>query len=235
MRVVPFAAAEIILRAFALSAVFKPLLFALLVLPLLCVPGPILLVLTRPFLTLSSLKPQHRPMSFVNGSTSEFATVRDVDVSIGASGATRPIQLSNALPSDIDLSCVPDSFFPVPLSASTCVNVARFDSFLDGFCPRVREFLVNGLSEGFRIGFLGDLSPGRESNNSSAAENAALVSEAILEELRRGHTVGPFATPPFPFFHCSPPWCSSQEGCFYEDYSGSFFSFWAFSQRWHTF
>ena len=68
----------------------------------------------------------------------------------------------------------------------------------------MRSFLVNGFSFGFRVGFHGSLSSVRKPNNLSASKHVKDVSSAILKELIRGHSVGPFSTPPLPSFHCSP-------------------------------
>ena len=51
---------------------------------------------------------------------------------------------------------------------------------------------------------MGILSRGRDRNNVSAMTFQRDVSAAILKELRRGHTVGPFSDSPFSVFQCSP-------------------------------
>ena len=50
---------------------------------------------------------------------------------------------------------------------------------------------------GFRIGFSGSMSSGKDRNNLSASKHTSFVSAAIL-------TTGPFHAPPFSFFHCPP-------------------------------
>ena len=66
------------------------------------------------------------------------------------------------------------------------------------------EYILHGLSEGFDIGFVGENYITRPKNLLSANANKAKVSEAINNELTRGHTAGPFVFPPFPDLHCSP-------------------------------
>ena len=63
----------------------------------------------------------------------------------------------------------------------------------------------SGFSVGFRLGFQGPPPSGPERNNLSAESNSEAVSTAILKELNRGHTAGPFETHPLPSFFCSPP------------------------------
>ena len=48
------------------------------------------------------------------------------------------------------------------------------------------------------------LTPGRKKPLSSSKDVSEDISTAILKELNRGHTKGPFTTPPFQHFHLSP-------------------------------
>ena len=69
---------------------------------------------------------------------------------------------------------------------------------------RLVEYVLRGLSEGFDIGFRGINAPTRPKNLLSAKENNQELTKAVCKELERGHTVGPYVTPPFPDLHCSP-------------------------------
>ena len=64
--------------------------------------------------------------------------------------------------------------------------------------------MIDGLRNGFDIGFQGDVTPTLPKNLKSASENKEAIQAAIDKELQRGHTAGPFPTPPFPITHCSP-------------------------------
>ena len=66
------------------------------------------------------------------------------------------------------------------------------------------EFIVNGLRNGFDIGFQGQVSQQQRPNNKSARDNPEGVAKAIEKELERGHTAGPFDAPPFENCHISP-------------------------------
>lgn len=66
------------------------------------------------------------------------------------------------------------------------------------------SYIVDGLSNGFDIGFAGEFSETKPRNNRSALENKAAVAQAIEKEIARGHTAGPFKDPPFASVHCSP-------------------------------
>ena len=98
-------------------------------------------------------------------------------------------------------------FRPLPLGVVSPINVEVLERYLSEFpCPGTREYLVNGFRHGFDIGFRGNFSDpnARPRNLKSARDNFAKVTEAVVKELNRGHTSGPFPFPPFPQTHCSP-------------------------------
>ena len=98
-------------------------------------------------------------------------------------------------------------FRPLPLGVVSPINVEVLERYLSEFpCPGTREYLVNGFRHGFDIGFRGNFSDpnARPRNLKSARDNFAKVTEAVVKELNRGHTSGPFPFPPFPHTHCSP-------------------------------
>ena len=66
------------------------------------------------------------------------------------------------------------------------------------------KYIINGLRNGFDIGFTGEFSATRPPNLKSATQNKTLIQQAIDKEISRGHTAGPFPNPPFPNTHCSP-------------------------------
>ena len=63
---------------------------------------------------------------------------------------------------------------------------------------------MDGLVHGFDIGFTGISQSTLQKNLLSARQNAQGVDIAIMKELQRGHTSGPFSEPPFEVTHCSP-------------------------------
>ena len=69
---------------------------------------------------------------------------------------------------------------------------------------RLVNYIVDGLKNGFDIGFIGETSVTRPKNLRSADQNKSLIQDAINKEISRGHTAGPFPDPPFPQTHCSP-------------------------------
>ena len=66
------------------------------------------------------------------------------------------------------------------------------------------DFIISGFSFGFRLGALDTNLVSSRRNNKSSYDHEDKVNEAILKELNRGHTVGPFDQHPLPDFHCSP-------------------------------
>ena len=64
-----------------------------------------------------------------------------------------------------------------------------------------------GFSNGFDTEYTGERFPVCTKNLLSALQNPDPVSEAISEELSRGHIAGPFTSPQCPNLHCSPLGC----------------------------
>lgn len=120
------------------------------------------------------------------------------------SSVTNLTPLPTAPTPETNLSLLPDASYNSANSVFSRINLSCLSSLLEGYPTSLVNFLISGFSFGFRIGFLGKVSFGREKNNLSANENVGDVSKAILKELHRGHTMGPFTTPPFSPFTCSP-------------------------------
>ena len=98
-------------------------------------------------------------------------------------------------------------FTPLPLRIISPIKLAVLEHYLREYpCPGTTQFLLSGFRHGFDIGFRGSFSNdnARPRNLRSAMDNADKVTEAIVKELNRGHTSGPFPYPPFPHTHCSP-------------------------------
>ena len=66
------------------------------------------------------------------------------------------------------------------------------------------EYILDGLRNGFDIGFLGSSVATQPKNLRSATQLRPLLSQAVAKEVKRGHTAGPFCSPPFQPTHCSP-------------------------------
>ena len=96
---------------------------------------------------------------------------------------------------------------PLPNQVITPVNIKNFSSLLENHPDHeLYDYLVDGLTNGFHIGFDGPHSTATPKNSKSATEHSEAVTNAICKELERKHTSGPFTTPPFPDLHCSPTW-----------------------------
>lgn len=96
----------------------------------------------------------------------------------------------------------------LPSCASTNINIDALEVALS--CLPNRDFttaLINGLRFGFRIGYSLPRNTVCSPNRPSALHNPTVVSAAIAKEIERGHTAGPFYTPPFPHYVCSPLAC----------------------------
>lgn len=102
------------------------------------------------------------------------------------------------------LGQIPNEFFPVKSLVTTPVKVDVLESLLTGHPNKTLvRFIVSGFRYGFKLGFQDNELKSCINNNKSSIEYETKVDEAILKELNRGHTVGPFASPPFKL-HCSP-------------------------------
>ena len=66
------------------------------------------------------------------------------------------------------------------------------------------HFLTHGFTHGFDIMFAGPITRTFPTNLKSARDRPLAVTSAISTEVERGHTAGPFTSPPFPVTHCSP-------------------------------
>ena len=96
-------------------------------------------------------------------------------------------------------------FFPLPNTVVSPINVPVLKQFLINH-PDTNfvNFLLDGFTYGFSVGYDGPLTAGQSRNLLSARQNPIAVSAAILKEVSRGHTAGPFPVSPFPMLHCSP-------------------------------
>ena len=103
------------------------------------------------------------------------------------------------------------SFLPSPTKPASPVKPQILFELLSGYDPELVDFLVSGFFVGFRLGFQGPPPSGPERNNLSADSNSEAVSTAILKELKRGHTAGPFESHPLPSFFCSPLGAASKK------------------------
>ena len=94
---------------------------------------------------------------------------------------------------------------PLPNGIITPVSIDNFSLALEGHPDQeLCNYLINGLTNGFDIGYHGPHSPSLPKNLRSALEHEEAVTKAICKELHRKHTSGPFQEPPIPNLHCSP-------------------------------
>lgn len=75
---------------------------------------------------------------------------------------------------------------------------------LDGYDIVLKQFLVDGFRYGFRVNFVGERLAVESPNLQSALERPEITSAKLRKECEAGRIVGPFSTPPFPNFRCSP-------------------------------
>ena len=89
---------------------------------------------------------------------------------------------------------------------STPINIQALSSALSSHPdPVFVDHLLTGLSQGFRVGVLSDLTTNHVSRNlQSAIKDHAVVASLLEKEVTKGHMVGPFPSPPFKPFRINP-------------------------------
>ena len=107
----------------------------------------------------------------------------------------------NSLPIDVHRH----SFTPLPLEIGSPINIDILRGYLTHHPNHTLvQYVIQGFTYGFDIGFSGPITEGSTRNLLSARNNPEAVATAIFKEVHRGHTSGPFTQPPFPILHCSP-------------------------------
>ncbi len=87
----------------------------------------------------------------------------------------------------------------------TPVQSDVFDTFLEGYDLKEREFITQGFKNGFHLHFEGDRNFVIETPNmKSANKNPEKIWEKIAKEVNAGRVAGPFEKPPFLHYMCSP-------------------------------
>ena len=86
----------------------------------------------------------------------------------------------------------------------TPVKVDWLNFFLTGYHPPLCQFLVNGFSYGFRVGFVGERRASQSPNLKSALQLSQAVRSKLLKELEANRIRRPLPRPPFWEFICSP-------------------------------
>lgn len=86
----------------------------------------------------------------------------------------------------------------------TPVDVNTFEKLLEGYPSDKKHYLIQGFSEGFRLGYTGDRCPQTCNNLRTALQQPDIVKEKIQKELAAGRIAGPFDNPPFENLKLSP-------------------------------
>ena len=143
----------------------------------------------QPLLSLSL--PASRPFrQDTAGSTSEAANVLlpSVNSSTSAQNVTCPILPVRA----------------ASTSLPTTVSPEHLKQALIGYCATESKFLVDGFTYGFPIHYFGTPLLGSVTNHPSALLHTDVVNTKLTKEISLGRIAGPFPSPPFVNFQCSP-------------------------------
>ena len=83
------------------------------------------------------------------------------------------------------------------LTPPTPINIPQLAFYLQGSI--LSPGLLDGFSQGFKIGYSGPRGPKEYSNLPCAKKNPSIIDTNMLKEVTSGHTAGPFhSPPPFP-------------------------------------
>ena len=82
------------------------------------------------------------------------------------------------------------------------VDDGLLELLLSSYCDK--DFVVNGLHYGFKLGFTGPATSTYGSNGPSISDNPAEAASKLNKEVELGRIASPFATRPFKPFKCSP-------------------------------
>ena len=114
--------------------------------------------------------------------------------------ATRPTRISDAAVTATNVILPPPSL-PVPPTASP-ISIKALTEYLHGY-PQA-AYIIDGFTYGFSIAFEGTDSPLSSNNAISVLTNHNIVAQKLSKELSLNRISGPYKTPPFPNFKCSP-------------------------------
>jgi hypothetical protein len=92
----------------------------------------------------------------------------------------------------------PPSQLPSP------VNPNNLSRFLAGYESDLAAYLINGFTEGFKLGCISSPSPGVPRNHKSALEHPDIIKQYIEAGLSKQRIAGPFSVKPFTNFVVSP-------------------------------
>ncbi|KAK3086988.1 hypothetical protein FSP39_000072 [Pinctada imbricata] len=84
------------------------------------------------------------------------------------------------------------------------VDPSKLKFWLSGYNLTLKDFLINGFTEGFKIPFTGQREFRISKNLKSATENPLVLQNAIEKEIKTGRAAGPFNSSPFKNFQISP-------------------------------
>jgi hypothetical protein len=82
--------------------------------------------------------------------------------------------------------------------------VHKLQHWLSGYPQELTDYLIDGFTNGFDIGFEGHNLSSKPYNLKSAMEHPTIVDTKLNEELELGRVAGPFDTPPYHYLHLSP-------------------------------
>ena len=139
----------------------------------------------------------HVPIEPANTPT-DVESVKATIPALPATTASR--EINNHQPDNVNSYLI-----HLPVTCASPIDTDSLTKYLESHPDRdLVSFLIDGFTYGFDILYRGPVIVTRPNNLKSARDHRAEVEFSLLREVSRGHSVGPFPSPPFRNFHCSP-------------------------------
>ena len=98
----------------------------------------------------------------------------------------------------------PGSKGVIPTRSPTPVKITEFAKYLEGIDKGTYDYIVEGFTEGFRLGFKGERTTNDPPNLKSALGNPKITQAKIDKEVEAGRYAGPFSKRPIDGLTVSP-------------------------------
>ncbi len=86
----------------------------------------------------------------------------------------------------------------------TPIVVAQLKQYLARAPTDLREYVITGFSQGFKLGYSGTPNNNIVRNATSVRDNMVITRQLVQKEIDKGRFAGPYSSPPFDSFQTSP-------------------------------
>ena len=111
--------------------------------------------------------------------------------------APGPIPLPSVPMQKVDLLRNTLKGLPEEIVPATPINVTRLTTYLQGYPPTLKQYLIEGFSTGFRLLNFSFTPSDKDKNLHTANEHPHVVDKKLYKELTADRIMGPFLSPPY--------------------------------------